>query len=1048
VSLNKFTIQESFAISAGAGSGKTYTLSRRYINALLGFDYFRECYEIDTENDECTEVHQSFFEKHQDKKAKVNQIVTLTYTEAAALEMKGRIFALIAKVIDPNLPSNDDDYKSIKEANENIDSFAIEYVQTTLKQAFEESSNAKISTIHSFCLNIIKGNSDIARIDTKLDMIKDDEKAKELSNIIFEVLNDQKNEQLVLDISSDIGMFFINNLISKYVSNSKFRRDYDNFSVHSINIATYQALILELYPLLSQEEIDLVKDELANDTVRLDWFNKYYDGFLQFNAIPWSLVNAREKAPTLGAKKFPITDKAVKALDNKNKIESFMEIDHSKEKLFFDKIDKIKDLLKQISKYDKRLYALGKIDFDTIITRTLEIIPQIKTNFKYIMVDEFQDTNEIQFDIVKNAIKDGNLFVVGDSKQSIYSFQGAQLEVFNNAVEDKNLFESIVPMSQNFRSDSVVLENVNKIFAKLLKKEDTLKLISQNYEAAAQDLHTQKKGGSFEFLITSQVIDEKLNELDTITQFVADVANGKLPKYSHITNLIKEKKKAIAIIFDSSTKMLELKAKLKERGIVAKVSASDNFYHTKEINDIFNLLKAIDILSKKTSDFSDGEKFYLVAAMRSNLIKTADRDIKIHLDNGTIPEKLDHYKAKFSQLPLALFVKYVYDDANIFGVYAHFEDIEQRVANLYKFLNLCREYESSNESNLYKFLSLLENSIYFSEAKEDEAFYKSENSKSIEICSIHSTKGLAYPLVLLGNSDKGLYGQITSDSLKHNNFTLNGLNTEIVGFKINSYIPLSFRVLKQLDKMKHLAEKKRLLYVALTRAEHDIVISAHLPKTKTKEGSISLREDSYLHMIRDGLNIEKEKLFNEGLLYASNHKIEVVTEQTKEVEYIEHSFKPITFEAKKTLSATTNHTETKDEESAKRGTLTHKILELYWDKLENIDYALLYDKFNIEDDDKEKISQSIKKFIASDVYKHLKDGAKHRFELEFHFENKIGFIDLIYFDEQKGGWVIVDFKTGEPSKEKEAGYQKQLDFYEDVLRENGHTVVSKELLWV
>ena len=77
MSQNKFTIQESFAISAGAGSGKTYTLSRRYINALLGFDYFRECYEIDTENDECTEVHQSFFEKHQDKKAIVNILISL-----------------------------------------------------------------------------------------------------------------------------------------------------------------------------------------------------------------------------------------------------------------------------------------------------------------------------------------------------------------------------------------------------------------------------------------------------------------------------------------------------------------------------------------------------------------------------------------------------------------------------------------------------------------------------------------------------------------------------------------------------------------------------------------------------------------------------------------------------------------------------------------------------------------------------------------------------------------------------------------------------------
>ena len=94
--LNKFTIQKSFAISAEAGSDKTYTLSRRYINALLGFDYFREDYTKDL----------SYFEDL--KPAKVNQIVTLTYTKAAALEMKSRILEFISKILDKNLAKDDE----------------------------------------------------------------------------------------------------------------------------------------------------------------------------------------------------------------------------------------------------------------------------------------------------------------------------------------------------------------------------------------------------------------------------------------------------------------------------------------------------------------------------------------------------------------------------------------------------------------------------------------------------------------------------------------------------------------------------------------------------------------------------------------------------------------------------------------------------------------------------------------------------------------------------------------------------------------------------
>jgi len=173
--------------------------------------------------------------------------------------MKGRIFELVSKIIDSALDSNDGDYGSIQEANANISIEEQEYVQQTLTQAFRDSSNAKISTIHAFCLDIIKANADIAKIDTKLDIIKEDEKAKELSAIIFEVLNDEENKDMVLDISKSISMYFINGLIDKYVSSSKFRRDYDSFSKESINEDQYKALINELYAL---PDVDDALEEL------------------------------------------------------------------------------------------------------------------------------------------------------------------------------------------------------------------------------------------------------------------------------------------------------------------------------------------------------------------------------------------------------------------------------------------------------------------------------------------------------------------------------------------------------------------------------------------------------------------------------------------------------------------------------------------------------------------------------------------------------------------------------------------------------------------
>ena len=1039
MSLNKFTIQKSFAISAGAGTGKTYTLSRRYINALLGFDYFREDYA--TQN--------SYFEEL--KPTKVNEIVTITYTEAAALEMKGRIFGLVAKIINPNLSSEDGDYSSIQEANDNITLEQQVYVQKTLQQAYTDSSNAKISTIHAYCLDIIKSNADIAKIDTKLDIIKEDEKQSELSKIIFDVLNDKANEALVLDISQDISMFFINNLISKYVSNAKFRSDYDSFKRDSIDIATYQELIYELYPL---PDISDALQELQDDSIRLQWFEEFYNNFVDFNAKSWKEVDTDAKAPSMGEKKFPITDPIKKELESSTLLSVYSQIDANKEALFFDKIDKIQSLLHQIKdKYDAKLDELNKIDFDTIITKTLEIIPQVETNFKYIMVDEFQDTNAVQFEIVKNSMnEETNLFVVGDSKQSIYSFQGAEIEVFNDAVEDKNIFSSIEPMVKNHRSDGVVLDTVNKIFDPLLNTDENLKLIKQNYEAKAQNLEVfdkkRQNRGSFKYLITSQSYQEEVDELDTIAEFISEIYHNKHSDYQHILELIAKKEKAIAIIFDSSTKMLELKQKLRSKGITAKVSASDNFYHTKEINDIFNVLKAIDILLKKPEQLNDSQRYYVVGAMRSNILRYDDNSIKHYLDTNTISEQLAHYIEIFQTKTLSQTVKYIYDDSNIMGVYAHYDDIEQRVANLYKFLTLCKEYEDSSEVNLYKFLSLIENAIYFSDAKEDEAFFKSDSTKSIEICSIHSTKGLAYPLVLLANSDKGLYSQITSDSLKHNNFTMGNEKKEIVGFKINDYSPLSHRVLKQIDKLKHLAEKKRLLYVALTRAEYDVVISAKLKQTS--KGLISLREDSYLHMIYQSLEIDIDELYGQNLDYCislSDTKSEDITK--KELEYISHTFKPIVFELNTPVSATTdNETISSDNTAANLGTITHKIIELYWDSFRDNQEAILDKMMIFEPIQRKSIIENMDIFYKSDIYELLRNQVEHQFELEFNVGNKTGFIDFIYYDKDRDGWVIVDFKTGIETEEKNKKYKKQLDFYQDIVKGHGYKVVETKLLWL
>ncbi len=1040
MNLNKFTIQKSFAISAGAGSGKTYTLSRRYINAILGFDFFRE-----------KGFEDIYFETL--KPATTKQIVTITYTEAAALEMKERIFGLISKILNiANLEDTDGDKESILDAFKSLDKNQKDYVIKTLQQALTQSSDAKISTIHSFCLDILKTNADIAKFDSSVDIVKDDEKDKFINDSIFQTLNNAKNKEIIKEISKYLNLYFIDTIFKKYATSSTFRKEFDDFDENSLDEKTLKFLLLDLYKLPDvKDDYEILCnkfDEVGLEAKYKNFLAKYIENYFNFKAISWGELSA-EFDVLIQFNRRPFTQmKDIK--DNVENIKSFdsfysiyQEINQEKEALFYKKISLLKSLMKEVkSLYDSKLKEIGKLDFDEIISKTHQIIKNVNLDIKYMMVDEFQDTNSTQYEIIKNALdKDSNLFVVGDSKQSIYSFQGAEIEVFNDAIEDKNYISSVEPMDVNFRSDGVVLENVNKIFEKLLKTNDEIKFIKQNYEATPQALRVSKDDkqtkGTFKFLINSKVEDSEddTNEFEQIAKFIANIKYGKLQEYNHIKELIDSKKKAIAVVFDSKTKMLELKSYLSLHNIECKVSASENFFHTKEVNDIFNLLMFLQ---------NPKNRYYKAAALRSNILRFSDDEIYQIISKDLNIEELNNLKNEFDTRILSDFILYVYQKYSFKELQEYFSDSEQRKANLDKFLFKVLEFESSNGNDTYNFLKQCEKNIYFSEVGEDEAFFKSDNLESIQLCTIHSTKGLAYPMIILANSDKNVYSQIQSDSIKSNSFTLeNGDKKLITGFKVDDYEPLCFRLLKQIDKLKHLAEKKRLLYVALTRAEHDVIISANM-----KNSNIS--DSSYLGMIVNGLGINPEELFSKDYedCISTLENIEIQKEE-KVLENKEIVLKELKFEEfAKTISATNSSTN-EDNLATKLGTITHKIFELYWDKFDEIDVALILNKFEIiEENEQLKIRNSIENFKNSNVYKLLKSGLEHRFELEFNYQDKKGFIDLVYFDESKAGWVIIDFKTGIKSQEKEEKYQTQLKFYEEVLSDIGMIVVGKEILWV
>ena len=258
-------------------------------------------------------------------------------------------------------------------------------------------------------------------------------------------------------------------------------------------------------------------------------------------------------------------------------------------------------------------------------------------------------------------------------------------------------------------------------------------------------------------------------------------------------------------------------------------------------------------------------------------------------------------------------------------------------------------------------------------------------------------------MVILANTSKTLSTQHSSESFKSVEFDDN----LVLGFKIDDYSPLAYKIANKISSIKHLGEKKRLLYVALTRAKNYLIIS------KDKKENVSYK-NSFLEWIEQ-IDIETIKL-------------EEAKKQQKELSYKTVSkISKFNFEsaALPTFSIQTQI-----------GTTIHKIIELCYDefdekRIENIIFEYGLNKHQ------QKIKQAINHFIHSSIYKELKKANEIYFE--FKIEDKR--IDLLY--KLNNQWMVVDFKTGD-----QRDYSNQLNEYKQLLLRNGFDNVCTKILYI
>lgn len=445
-------------------------------------------------------------------------------------------------------------------------------------------------------------------------------------------------------------------------------------------------------------------------------------------------------------------------------------------------------IAKVYTEYQARLKQNNALDFDDLLYKTVELFqfhPDILDNyqerFRYIMVDEYQDTNHIQFLFIKQlASKYRNLCVVGDDDQSIYKFRGANIYNILN-FEQEYSEAKVIKLEQNYRSSGNILKAANGV-------------ISHNEGRKEKALWTEAPDGD---KVTFSLYDTEYQEADAVVNAIMQQCNTEHRDYNDF-----------AILYRTNAQSRIFEEKLLMRNIPYKIIGGQNFYGRKEVKDLICYLKAVDngqddmavrrIVNvpkrgigaasvDKIQDYADNYEMSLLEAMFevSNVPGVNRAVAKVEGFTDLIMEFRNMLRdgALISEVYDAILEKTGYWDELIAeGT----EEAEVRMENLTELKNKIVTYEEEAEhpnlSDLLEEIALV--------ADVDSLI---ESEDKVLLMTLHSAKGLEFPCVFLGGMEDRLFPS---------------------GMALNS------------DDADAVEEERRLCYVGITRAKEKLFLSA------------------------------------------------------------------------------------------------------------------------------------------------------------------------------------------------------------------------------
>ena len=445
--------------------------------------------------------------------------------------------------------------------------------------------------------------------------------------------------------------------------------------------------------------------------------------------------------------------------------------------------------------YQKRLKENNAIDFDDIINFTIKILmenPDVleyyTEKFKYVLVDEYQDTNKSQFTLVTLlASRYGNITVVGDNDQGIYSFRGADISNILNFEKDFP-GTKIIKLEQNYRCTKNILKIANEVIKNNTKKYD-------------KELWTQNEEG------TRPIVFKADDEYGEASYIVEQIEHLKREEYYHYSDF--------AILYRMNTQSRSIEDILRREDIPYKIIGGLKFYERKEIKDIIAYLRLInnthDNLSlrriinepKRGIGATSLDKIAAIAVQNEismyEVIKNADQYglNRVFLNSREFISVMEDLIERKNELTISELIKETLKNTGYTKALEleNTVEAENRIENLEEFLTVAIEFEEQEAENTLS--NFLEGITLSSDIDNME-----EEQDSVTLMTLHSAKGLEFPVVFLVGMEEGIFP----------------------GYK-------------SISEPKELEEERRLCYVGITRAKQNLYLTC--AKRRTMFGSTS-----------------------------------------------------------------------------------------------------------------------------------------------------------------------------------------------------------------